>query len=89
MSPYSEFFWSVFSRILTEFGEILHISSYSVQIQENTDQKNSKYGHFLRRVIYILTHRRTLGLLKTLKKEVFKTGAAILMMSSINFTIIC
>ena len=33
--PYSEFFWSLFSP-------------YSVQIWENTDQKNSEYGHFSR-----------------------------------------
>ena len=46
--PYPEFFWSVFSRIGTEYGEILLISSYSVQILENTDQKNSEYAHFLR-----------------------------------------
>ena len=38
--PYSEFFWSVFSRIRTECGEI----------RENTDQKNSDYGHFLHSV---------------------------------------
>ena len=44
---YSEFFWSVFSRIRTEYREILHIILYSVQIQENVDQKMSKYGHFL------------------------------------------
>ena len=37
--PYSELFWSVFSRIGTE---------YSVRIRENTDQNNSKYGHFSR-----------------------------------------
>ena len=29
--PYSEFFWSVFSRIWTEYGEILSISLYSVR----------------------------------------------------------
>ena len=33
------FFWSVFSRIRTEYGEILHISPYSVRMWENTDQK--------------------------------------------------
>ena len=33
---HSEFFWSLFSRIPTE---------YSVQIREKTDQKNSEYGH--------------------------------------------
>ena len=38
---YSELFWSVFSRIRTEYGEIL-------RMRENTDQNNSEYGHFLR-----------------------------------------
>ena len=38
---YSEFFWSVYSRIWTE---------YSIRMQENTEQKNSEYGHFLRSV---------------------------------------
>ena len=33
------FFWSVFSCIRTEFGYLLLKSSYSVQIQENMDQK--------------------------------------------------
>ena len=46
--PYSEFFWSVFSRIQTEYGEILHISPCSVRRLENADQENSKYGHFSR-----------------------------------------
>ena len=35
--PYSELFWSVFSRIWTEYGEIFRISPYSVQMRENTD----------------------------------------------------
>ena len=39
--PYSEFFWSVSSHIRTEYGEIL-------QMRGNTDQKDSKYGYFLR-----------------------------------------
>ena len=43
---YSEFFLSAFSRFLTEYGEILRISPYSVGMQENADQKNSEYGHF-------------------------------------------
>ena len=38
---YSHFFWSTFSYIRT-----LPISSYSVRMPENTDQNNSKYGHF-------------------------------------------
>ena len=33
------FFWSVFSRTRTEYGEIRSISQYSVPIRENTDQK--------------------------------------------------
>ena len=44
--PYSEFFWSVFSCIRTEYGEILCISPHSIQMRENADQKNSKYRHF-------------------------------------------
>ena len=46
--PYSEFFWSVFFRILTDYGEIRSISSYSVQMQGNTYQKDFQYGHFSR-----------------------------------------
>ena len=34
---YSQFFWSVFSRIRTEYGEIWNL---------NKDQKNSENGHF-------------------------------------------
>ena len=35
MFPYSEFFWSLFSRIR---------NACSVQMGENMDQKNFKYG---------------------------------------------
>ena len=45
---YSELFWSAFSRIRTEYGEIFRISPYSVWMRENTDQNNSERGHFLR-----------------------------------------
>ena len=31
------FFWSLFSRIRTEYGEVLCISPYSVRMRENTD----------------------------------------------------
>ena len=44
--PYSEIFWSVFAHIRTEYREIFRIAPYSVRMRENTDQKNSKYGHF-------------------------------------------
>ena len=46
--PYSELFWSGFSRIRTEYGEIPRISPYSVRMRKNADQNNSEYGHFLR-----------------------------------------
>ena len=45
--PYSEFFWSVFSRVRTECKDLRSKSPYRVRIQENTDQKNSEYEHFL------------------------------------------
>ena len=37
---------NVFSRIGTEYEDLLRKSLYSVQIWENMDRKNSKYGHF-------------------------------------------
>ena len=62
---YSKLFWSVFSRIWTEYGEIrsdlqiqrdtgiseiseIQRDPDSVHIRKNTDQNNSKYGHFSR-----------------------------------------
>ena len=39
-----------FFRICTEYGEMLRISPYSVRLQENADQNNSVYRHFLRSV---------------------------------------
>ena len=42
------FFWSVFSLIRTKCEQIWSIFLYSVQMRENTDQKNSEYGHFSR-----------------------------------------
>ena len=47
-SPYLELFWSAFSSIRTEYGEIRSISPNSVQMRENADQNNSEYGHFSR-----------------------------------------
>ena len=44
--PYSEFFRSIFSRSRSEYGEIWSISTYSVKMRENADQKNSKCGAF-------------------------------------------
>ena len=36
-----------FFCIWTKYGEILHISPYSVRVWENTDGNNSEYGQFL------------------------------------------
>ena len=36
--------------------EILRISPHSVRMQENVDQNNSEYGHFLRSVINPIIH---------------------------------
>ena len=44
--PYLEFFWSVFSCIRTEYGDIRSESRYSVRMQGNTVQENTEYGHF-------------------------------------------
>ena len=46
---YAELFWSLFSRIRTEYGKILCISPYSIRIGGNTQQSNSEYRHFSRR----------------------------------------
>ena len=46
--PNTEFFWSVFSCIQTEYGDLTRKSPYSVQIQENMDQKKLSIGHFSR-----------------------------------------
>ena len=46
--PYSEFFWSIFSRVGSADGDLLYKSSYSVQMRKNTAQENSEYGYFLR-----------------------------------------
>ena len=45
--PYSDFLWPVFFRIRSEYGETLCISPYSIQMRENTDQKNFEYGHYM------------------------------------------
>ena len=56
--PYPELFWFVFSRIRTEYRELLCISPYSFQILEKTDRNNSEYGHFSRNlpILYISYH---------------------------------
>ena len=45
--PYSELFWSTFSRIWTEYGEIRSISVFRPNAG-NANQNKYEYGHFLR-----------------------------------------
>ena len=52
--PYSESFWSAFSRIWTEYEEIRSISPYTVRMRGNADQNNSEYGHFSHSVSLLL-----------------------------------
>ena len=48
------FFWSVFSRIRTKYGEILlRISPYSVRMWDNTGPEKTPYLDILHTVIYI------------------------------------
>ena len=54
--PYSELFWSVISRLWTEYREIQSISPYSIRMWENTDQNKFEYGHFLRSAIVRLIY---------------------------------
>ena len=42
-----------------EFPPLLRVSSYSVRILQNTDQKNSEYGHFS----HSEYHKKTCGFL--------------------------
>ena len=39
-------FRSIFSRIRSEYGEILSISLYLARMRKNADQTNPKYGQF-------------------------------------------
>ena len=46
--PYSELFWSAFSRIWTKYDKCGLFSSTG----ESADKNNSEYGHFLFSVIF-------------------------------------
>ena len=50
------FFWCLFSRIQTEYGEIRSISPHSVRMRENTYQKKFRiWTHFTKCYIRIIT----------------------------------
>ena len=45
---FSGSYFPAFGLNMERYGEIRTIFPYSVRMWENTDQKNSEYGHFLR-----------------------------------------
>ena len=49
------FFWSVFSRIRTEYGEIRSIIPYTVRVRENTDQKKLRIWTLFTQWVFHLT----------------------------------
>ena len=44
--PYSDFFWSAFSCIRAQYGDLQSKSRCSVQMRQNTNQENSENEHF-------------------------------------------
>ena len=50
--PYSELFWSKFSRIQTEYRKIWSTTPYAVRIRENTDQKKLRTWTFFTQYLY-------------------------------------
>ena len=53
--PYSETFWSAFSRIQTEYGETLRISPYSVRMRENAGKKFLNTDTFHAACFYVIS----------------------------------
>ena len=78
--PNSEFFWPVFSRIRTEYGEIIRISPYSGRMRENTPYLSVfslNVGKYLPEKLWIRTLFTQLVfvikvVLKVVKKQVVK-----------------
>ena len=54
------FFWSMFSRIWTKYGEIRSISPYSVRMRENTDQKKLRIWTLFLQCMVKKAHSNTL-----------------------------
>ena len=46
------FFWSVFSRTRTEYGEILRISPYSVQMRKKNGPEKLRISTLFRQYLY-------------------------------------
>ena len=55
------FFWFVFSRIRTEYGEILRISPCSVRMRENTNLKKLRiWTHFTQSLVLLSQEKRNI-----------------------------
>ena len=67
---YSEFFWSAFSRIWSEYGDLLCKSPYSVQMRENWDFGNPKFGTWT--LLLQCYFRDNLELMEILFKELIE-----------------
>ena len=52
MCPNTEFFWSVFSCIRTEYGEIRNIFPYPLRMRQNTDQKKLRIWTLFTHAVY-------------------------------------
>ena len=53
-------FWSLYSSIRTENGDLQGKSPYSLRMRENMDQKNSECKYFLRNVCFFLRMNKIL-----------------------------
>ena len=71
----SKFVWSVFSRIRTEYEDLQNKYPYSLRMLENTDQKNTKFEHFLRSLRDLVSFVRLLQKF-TIRSLSTKTTAA-------------
>ena len=61
--PYSKFFWFVFSRIWTKYGEIFRISPYSVRIREIRTRKTANTNTFHAMLAISNIHASRVGIL--------------------------
>ena len=63
------FFWSVFSCIRTKYGDLRSKSPYSIQIQENADQKKLRIWALFMQQCILTIH----GFTARLKKRLFES----------------
>ena len=54
------FFWSIFSCIRAEYGDLLRKSPYLVQMRENKGQKKTRYLHTFHKGDGLINYRNVL-----------------------------